>query len=265
MTTLPVADRWFDQEDMGDGITLITEPHADPLLASNVWHVRGSERDLVIDTANGFGELSVEIASLSGDRAVIAVVTHCHFDHVGGLAAFDDRRCHAADAGDTRSPYPMKVLRADFPEGAEEMFASYGMPVPESILAAVPAADFDVDAWVSSGAEPSLFVEDGQILDLGDKTMEVLHVPGHTPGSVALWDGERGLLFTGDTLYDGPMRFDDAAAASSSLRRLRELPVRRVFGGHDPSFDRDRMRELIDAELASLAVRHGPDAPRDVS
>ena len=107
---------------------------------------------------------------------------------------------------------------------------------------------------MSPGAEPTSFVEDGDVLDLGDRTIEVLHVPGHTPGSVALWDGERGLLFTGDTLYDSTMDFEDAAAASSSLLRLRELPVRRVFAGHDPSFDGDRMRELIDAELAALGV-----------
>jgi glyoxylase-like metal-dependent hydrolase (beta-lactamase superfamily II) len=265
VTTLPVADRWFDVDDMGDSITLITEPYVDPLLASNVWHVRGLERDLVIDTANGFGDLSAAIASLSGERTVIAVATHGHFDHVGGLAAFDDRRCHTADAGDTRSPYLMRVLRADFPEGAEEMFALYELPVPGSILSAVPYDDFDVEGWVSPGAEPTSFVEDGDILDLGDRTIEVLHVPGHTPGSVALWDGERGLLFTGDTLYDGPMDFEDAAAASSSLLRLRELPVRRVFGGHDPSFDGDRMRELVDAELASLDGRGAPYAPPDAS
>jgi glyoxylase-like metal-dependent hydrolase (beta-lactamase superfamily II) len=260
---LPVADRWFDLDDMGDGVTSIMEPYVDPLLASNVWHVRGGERDLVVDTANGFGDLSAVIASLSGDRPVVAVATHGHFDHVGGLAAFDDRRCHAADADDTRSPYPMRVHRADFPEGAEEMFAAYGLPVPESILRAVPADDFDAEGWVSPGAEPTSFVEDGDILDLGERTIEVLHVPGHTPGSVALWDGERALLFTGDTLYDGTMEFEDTAASSSSLQRLRGLPARRVFGGHDPSFDGDRMRELIDAELASLHGHRAPYAPPD--
>lgn len=79
-----------------------------------------------------------------------------------------------------------------------------------------------------------------------------------------MWDVERGLLFTGDMLYDGPMDFEDAAAAGSSLRKLRELPVRRVFGGHDPSFDGDRMRVLIDSTLASLdgsgATYARPDA-----
>lgn len=252
MIELPVANRWFDVVDVGDGVTLITEPHVDPLLASNVWHVRGAERDLVVDTANGFGDLATVIARLSGGRPVVAIVTHGHFDHVGGLGAFGDRRCHAADANETRSPYAMRVLQSDFPAGAQEMFAEYGLPVPASILTAIPRADFDLREWVSPGAEPTAFVGDGDLLQLGDRTVEVLHVPGHTPGSIALWDAERGLLFTGDTLYDGTMAFDDGAAVSASIRRLRKLAARRVFGGHDPAFDGDRMRALIDAELARL-------------
>jgi len=251
VTNLPLAERWFAVDDMGDGVTLITEPYVHPLLASNVWHVQGSERDLVIDTANGFADLSAVISSLSGSRPIVAVVTHGHFDHVGGLVGFDDRRCHPADAGETRSPYPMRVRRADFPEGAEEMFAVYGLAVPESILHAVPMDGFDVARWVSPGAEPTSFVEDGDMLDLGDRPIEVPHVPGHTPGSVALWDGDRGLLFSGDMLYDGRMEFQDMADTASSLARLRELPARRVFGGHDASFDGDRMRALIDAERPS--------------
>lgn len=248
---LPLAKRWFTVEDMGEGITLITEPYVHPLLASNVWHIRGSERDLVIDTANGFGDLSLVVASLSDARPVIAVVTHGHFDHVGGLSGFDDRRCHPADADETRSPYPMRVRRADFPKGADEMFSMYGIAPPESIVRAIPVDGFDVAGWVSPGAEPTAFVEDGDMLDVGDRRIEVLHVPGHTPGSVALWDSDRGDLFTGDTLYDGTMEFEDIAATVSSLARLRALPARRVFGGHDPSFDGDRMRTLIDAELDS--------------
>lgn len=43
---------------------------------------------------------------------------------------------------------------------------------------------------------------DGEIIDLGGRRLEILHVPGHTPDAVALLDAENGLLFTGDTWYD---------------------------------------------------------------
>jgi len=252
MDGFPVAAAWFDVRDVGDGVTCLTEPHVDELLRSNVWHVRGRDRDLVVDAANGIGDLASVLAPLVGDRPVVAVATHGHFDHVGGLAGFDDRRCHAADADEVRAPYPMRIHRRDFPVDADEMFAGYGLPTPEAIVSAVPSGDFDDDAWVSPGAEPTAFVEDGEAIDLGDRSFEVLHVPGHTPGSVALWEPDHGILFTGDTLYEGTMGFDDASTALASLRRLRDLPARRVHGGHDPSFDGDRMRQLIEAELARL-------------
>jgi glyoxylase-like metal-dependent hydrolase (beta-lactamase superfamily II) len=252
MDALPVADAWFEAVDVGDGVTCLTEPYLDDLLRSNIWHVRGRDRDLVVDTGNGIGDLRDAIRPLTDGRPSVAVVTHGHFDHVGGLAGFVDRRCHAADADDTRKPYPMRIHRPDFPPDAEEMFAAYGLPIPETILRAFPAAGFDAEGWVSPGAEPSTFVEEGDVIDLGDRALQVLHVPGHTPGSVALWEAERGLLFTGDMLYDGAMDFDDAPSAATSLRRLHALPARRVHGGHDPSFDGDRMRGLIDAELARL-------------
>ncbi|MFN8233206.1 MAG: MBL fold metallo-hydrolase [Actinomycetota bacterium] len=74
------------------------------------------------------------------------------------------------------------------------------------------------------GAEPTSFVADGDLVDLGDRSFVVVHVPGHTPGSVALWEEATGLLLTGDMLYlDDHLGFDDPDAARSSLARMREL------------------------------------------
>jgi hypothetical protein len=50
---LPVADRWFDFERISDDITRIWEPHAIRLMRCNIWHIRGRDRDLLVDT--GFG------------------------------------------------------------------------------------------------------------------------------------------------------------------------------------------------------------------
>jgi hypothetical protein len=58
VSDLPVAERWFRAEDVGLGITRLWEPHVDDFLESNVWHVRGQGRDLVVDTANGIGRLA---------------------------------------------------------------------------------------------------------------------------------------------------------------------------------------------------------------
>jgi glyoxylase-like metal-dependent hydrolase (beta-lactamase superfamily II) len=87
-------------------------------------------------------------------------------------------------------------------------------------------------------------------VDLGDRSFEVLHVPGHTAGSIALWDGAGGMLFTGDTAaLDDPLYAEDERAFVASLERLRELPVELVCAGHSRPFGRDELRSLIDEQL----------------
>ena len=220
------------------------------MLESNVWHVRGRDADLVVDTANGIGPLRPVMDELAEGRPVIAVATHGHFDHVGGLAEFEDRRCHEADAAETRDPFPVRIERDAQPAGVDEMFAYYGFEVPELTIAAVPHEGFDARSWVAPGAEPTAFVADGDVVDLGDRRLEVLHVPGHTPGSIALWEAESGLLFSGDTVYaDARLGFDDLDAAEASLGRLIDLPVRRVHGGHDRSFDGEELTSVLEGLL----------------
>jgi glyoxylase-like metal-dependent hydrolase (beta-lactamase superfamily II) len=247
---LPVAERWWRTHDAGDGVTLLVETHITPMLESNVWHVRGRDADLVVDTANGIGKLRPAIDELADGRPVVAVATHGHFDHVGGLAEFDDRRCHEADAAEVRDPFPVRIERDAQPDGLEQDFAYYGFEVPERTIAASPHGGFDVAAWVAPGAEPTSFVTDGDVIDLGDRRLEVLHVPGHTPGSIALWEPDAQLLFSGDTVYvDARLGFDDLEAAEASLARLAALPVRRVHAGHDRSFDGGELDALLDGLL----------------
>ena len=85
----------------------------------------------------------------------------------------------------------------------------------------------------------------------------MLHLPGHSPGSIGLWEAATGVLFSGDALYDGPLLDEldgsDIDDYCATMRRLRELPVRVVHGGHEPSFDGARLVELCDAYLARRA------------
>jgi glyoxylase-like metal-dependent hydrolase (beta-lactamase superfamily II) len=252
---LPVVDRWFEAVEVGEGVTRLTEPFVDPMIVSNVWHVRGVNADLLVDAGNGVGWLRPEIDALAEGRPVVAVATHGHFDHVGGLREFEDRRGHPEDREMTAAPYPLRLLRTDFPDGAEEEFAYYGYDVPECVISAVPAWGFDVAGWVAPGAQLTGLLVEGDSIDLGDRRFEVLHMPGHTAGSISLWEPERGILFTGDAIYvDARRSWDDQEAAVRSLRRLREVPARAVFAGHERPFDGDELREVIDEELAILGA-----------
>ncbi len=249
---LPLVERWFSAEQIEDGLTLLWEPHIAEFFVSNVWHVRGRDRDLLVDTANGIGDLRGELAPLLEGRQILAVATHEHFDHIGGLHAFDERLCHPADAAGVRDPYAIASFPEDWPSGLAEEIRAYGYEPPERLLTARPPQSFDEASWRTPPAEPTSLLEEGDVLDLGDRAFEVLHVPGHTAGSIALWEASSGTLFTGDAFYvDDAMMFEDLEAGMRSLRRIRDLPVRLVLGGHGPVVDGDRLRAAIDSELAA--------------
>ncbi len=249
---LPLVERWFSAEQIEDGLTLLWEPHIAGFFVSNAWHVRGRDRDLLVDTANGIGDLRGEVTPLVDGRQILAVATHEHFDHMGGLHAFDERLCHPADAAGVRDPYAVASFPEDWPPGLAEEIRAYGYEPPDRLLAAVPSRTFDEASWRTPPAEPTSLLEEGDVLDLGDRAFEILHVPGHTAGSIALWEASSGTLFTGDAFYvDDAMMFEDLEAGMASLRRMRDLPVRLVLGGHGPVVDGDRFRAAIDAELAA--------------
>lgn len=250
MTGLLVAERWFRTEFVGQGLTLLVEQHLDPFFESNVWHLRGRDRDLVVDTGNGIGALNEELVPLVEGRPVVAVATHRHFDHMGGLHAFDQRWCHAADADGIRSPDGIRLLREDFPPGLEDEIRWFGYEPPDVVVRALPEDGFDVRGWRTPGCEPTRLLEEGDVVDLGDRTFEVLHLPGHTSGSLGLFDAANGLLFSGDTAaLDDPLSAEEEPAFVASLRRLRALPVELVAAGHSRPFGRAQLVALIDEEL----------------
>jgi glyoxylase-like metal-dependent hydrolase (beta-lactamase superfamily II) len=250
MNDLTVAERWFRPQRVAEDIVLLMEDHLDPFFESNVWHLRGTERDLVVDTGNGIGDLRAELDPLERDRPVVAVATHDHFDHIGGLHEFEERWCHTADAGGIREPDGLALMRTDFRPGLEEEIRWYGYEPPERVITALPRAGFDVSGWRTPTTEPTRLLEEGDVVDLGDRALEVVHVPGHTAGSIALWDPAGGLLFTGDTAaLDDPLYAEDEDAFVTSLERLRALPVELVCAGHSRPFGRDELRSLIDEQL----------------
>ena len=253
MLDLPVADPWFVRERVDDTTTLVTEPHVHPLLRCNVWHVQGRDTDLVIDTSLGLHPLRhlVERELAAG---LLAVATHAHSDHVGGFAEFDERAIHP-DEADVVAEAGLVVLDTSlYPEEVLGPYRDAGYDIPTLMVDAVPAGGLTSAVLEVGPAPATRLLRDGDAVDLGDRAFEVLHLPGHSPGSIGLWDERTGVLFSGDAVYDGPLLDDlegsDIAAYVTTMRRLRELPVTVVHGGHEPSFGRDRLVAICDEHLA---------------
>ena len=250
---LGIADRWFDRRSMDDGVTLLWEPHVIPLMQCNIWHVRGRDRDLVVDTGMGVASLVEEIQDLV-DRPVSAVATHGHGDHIGSHHEFDDVAIHPAEASDIERPR-LETLDIEAAWGQEGIDAirRWGYELDSRYFVTALPAGMALDGFRQRPAAVTRLVDEGDVFDLGDRRFEVLHLPGHSPGSIGLWEAATGILFSGDAVYDGPLldEFSDSDIGDycRTMERLLDLPVTVVHGGHDPSFGRDRLRELATAYL----------------
>ncbi len=249
-----IATRWFEHRTIDDGITHFWEPHVIPLMRCNIWHVRGRDRDLFIDTGLGVAPLK-QAARDFIDRPVTAVATHAHVDHVGSHHEFDDSLVHRLEAPALAEARPGYGLYLDDPILVAELRrAGYDCEPDQCLITALPHAGYDIGAYSLQGSKASRLVEAGDIVDLGDRRFEILHLPGHSPGSIGLWEADTGILFSGDCIYDGPLLdgFADSDIADyiASMKSLREIPVRVVHAGHDPSFGARRLHELIDAYLS---------------
>jgi glyoxylase-like metal-dependent hydrolase (beta-lactamase superfamily II) len=254
MIELPTADPWFVRERIDDTITLVTEPHVHPLLRCNVWHVRGRDRDLVIDTSLGLRPLR-HLVEREMDGPVLAVATHSHGDHIGGHHEFAERAIHRADSDGLARAGDMPLDSASYPPSVLGPYQAAGYDIPELLIDAVPPGP-PIAMTVEIAAAPATrLLEDGDVVDLGDRAFEVLHLPGHSPGSIGLWDATSGVLFSGDAVYDGPLldqlTGSDIDEYVSTMRRLRDLPVEVVHGGHEASFGRERLVEICDAYLTA--------------
>jgi len=254
---LAVANRWFNVERVDDDITMLVEPHVHPMVRCNIWHVRGRSMDLVVDTGMGMSPLRPELARVVGesDRPVLAVLTHAHFDHVGSWHEFDERGAHPAEplgaVGALCGPAPL--LPASYDPDYVRILIESGCDLGQCLVDAVPYADFDVARFALHHVAPTRFLVEGDVLDLGDRAFEVLHLPGHSPGSIGLWDATSGVLFSGDAICEGAI-FDtlpgsDVEAYERTMHRLRALPLRVVHAGHEASFGRGRLVEMADSYL----------------
>jgi glyoxylase-like metal-dependent hydrolase (beta-lactamase superfamily II) len=247
---LPVAERWFEVAEVAAGVFGISEPYVHPYVRSNAWLVRGSQSHLLVDSGLGVGRLRDELAGYL-DRPVIAVATHAHFDHFGGLAEFSERAAHADDGDVIAAAGDYVTLAAEsYPAALVDEFEAAGLPVPELLIDALPDADFDVYSFRTPAAAITRWLADGDVLDLGDRSLQVLHAPGHSPGSICLWEAVSGTLISGDVLVDGEPLLDELPRSSpadfaASLRRLREVPFDTVLAGHGPVFGRSRAHQII--------------------
>lgn len=180
------------------------------LLGSNCWLLADSGEGAIIDPGAGIDKIMSMIAE-TGCKVKYIVLTHSHFDHVVSVDLLREKTgapvlLHSNEAGYLTDPW----YNGSGSFGSERRFK-----------------------------EAERFIEDGDRLPLGKAELEIIHTPGHTPGSICIKTGS--LLFTGDTLFRLSIGRTDLGTGSytdimASLRKLTELDADTiVYPGHGES------------------------------
>lgn len=183
---------------------------------STCYLITGSERALLVDTANGYEDLHEIVRSLT-NLPVVVVNTHGHGDHIFGNVYFKEAWLHPADNG----------LYDMFFGYAKEEMEKHGLkPCPVKPL------------------------EIGQIFDLGGVQLEVVDLKGHTAGSIGLLDKDARIIYTGDGLNTHLwMQLDHSLPMATMLETFRALKEKHggdfdhVAHGHAKDL---RGREILD-------------------
>ena len=202
---------------------------------SNVYLLE-DEDPIVVDTGTGMYADTIleELSRIVPLRKVGRIVlTHCHYDHLGGAAEFQKATgarvyLHEVEA--------TPIMAGDMSLAISDMFGQ-------------KLRELDI--------EP---LKTGQKLKCGSSELEVLHTPGHSPGSVVLHEKESRSAVVGDTVFcDGGVgRWDlpggDLGQLISSLKRLGELGLKNMYPGHGPYAEGDAPMHL---RLAAKYIEEG--------
>jgi glyoxylase-like metal-dependent hydrolase (beta-lactamase superfamily II) len=233
-----VPDKWFEVYRIRPGIFAIYEPHQQEEIISYL--IVGNKQALLFDSGMGISNIRKLVERLT--RLPVSVLnSHTHNDHVGDNWRFN--RIYGMDTAFTR-----ENAKGSTVDARAEITS-------DAICGALPAG-FDRNSYATKPFRITHWLHGGEKIDLGERELEVISTPGHTPDSISLWDAANRLLFTGDTYYPGPIFLyrpeTDLDAYVASIKKMNGLGAKLLLPAHnvpvaDPA---DLPRVLIAMEQA---------------
>lgn len=178
---------WFTVEAVNNKTYIISEyEHWEEV---HSYLLIGETAALLIDSGLGIGNIRKEIDKLT-DLPVRVVSTHVHWDHIGGHKEFEYIYVHENELIWLKEgiPVPIDNIKKDVVKDVKKF--------PEG---------FNIDEYTIYTGQPNQILSDGDIIDIGNRKIEVIHTPGHAPGHICLYDIENNYLFTGDLIYIGTL------------------------------------------------------------
>lgn len=189
--------------------------------------ISGSERAILLDTGMGIGNIQAEVERLT-QLPVVVVNSHGHYDHVGDNHRFAEVWAFDADIEVAR--IERGLTRA---QCAQYVRPDWHLELPSG---------FDPTTYEIRPSRVTRRLRHLQAIELGGRTLTVHHTPGHSSGSLCLFDSRDSLLFTGDTFYPGAMyaHFEDSDF-DAYLRSMKYLvgmldQVRHLCPAHNEAY-----------------------------
>lgn len=180
----------------------------------------GEERAVLIDTGLGVSNIRDVVDGLTS-LPVLVVTTHAHWDHIGGHGHFREFAVHEDE---------VTWISGRFPVPLQEVKRSLTLEPCEF------PGDFCLDGYSVFKGSPTRLLHDGEQIDLGSRTLEVIHTPGHSPGHCCFYEQGRGWLYTGDLVYKGCLDAfyptTDPLLFMRSVEKVRKLHLEKVWPAH---------------------------------
>ncbi len=246
-----ISDPWFEVYQVAPGVYAIYEPHqAEETIG---YLITGEKQAVLFDTGMGISDVKKVVDELT-KLPVIILNSHTHDDHVGGNWQFST--IYGMDTDFTRAN--AKGSREDAQAELQ----------PGSICGDLPKG-FDARAYATKPWHISRFVHDGDKINLGRRTIEILSTPGHTTDAICLFDRANGLLFTGDTYYPAPIWLfrpeTDLNAYVASVKRLAALApqLKLVLGAHNVPVAPPSVLPRLVAAIEAVRAGKVPAKPQE--
>ena len=210
-------ENWFCTKQIDENTFVISEPNH--WEETNCYLLLGKENALLIDTGLGVSDISEEVFKIT-DKPVIAVPTHVHWDHIGGLWNFSEFYVHELEKAWIEEKFPLSN------EFVRKML------VRDNNLTEY----INVDDYAVFRGNPKKVLIDGDTIELGNRKINVLHTPGHSPGHMCFFEEKTGYLFSGDLIYEGTLfsnyESTDPEKYLESVQKISKLSIKRIFPAH---------------------------------
>ncbi len=211
-------DNWFTVEEIDAHTFAISEyKHWEE---THCYLLCGQKKAILIDTGLGVSNIKKIVDNLT-KLPVMVVTTHAHWDHIGGHKYFDNIAVHELERDwlSVEFPIPLQVVRKNL--------TKFPCDFP---------AEFDIDAYQIFQGMPQRVLNDGDRLDMGNREIQVVHTPGHSPGHCCFYEPERDYLFSGDLIYKGCLYAfypsTDPGLFFDSIKRIQKYKVAKILPGH---------------------------------